>query len=64
MSITIPHLCPACLRENPTMKHLHAHRKKGELVRLGGYVGKNYTLRWTKPKPADIPQQAKKDQVA
>lgn len=58
MSISTTAVCPACLKKNPTMKHLHAHRAKGELVRLGGYVGKNYCLRWTKPK------EAKKEQVA
>lgn len=58
MSIATPRVCPACPQKNPTIQHLHAHRNKGELVRVGGYVGKDYVLGWK------TPAAAKKDQVA
>ncbi len=58
MGISRPLVCPACPQKNPTMQHLHAHRAKGELVRLGGYVGKDYVLEWK------TPVKAKKAQVA
>lgn len=58
MSIAMPPVCPACPQKRPTMQHLQTHRSKGELVRVGGYVGRDYVLQWK------TPTEAKKAQVA